>query len=390
MNLFDDIVRSDDSQKRQGESLFRFYNRTSRRAFQPYRDLVHKWLNEMPPSAAVALTGQMRTDDDLHYSTGLCELVTHASLRRLGFDVEVHPVLKSNANRPDFCVTTDGQKLAYVEVTTINPPRDEIASDRREAQIYDRLNQLSIPDDLRLGYDVLVYGLSSPSLARLAAEAGRWVLANADAARRKEEVQGVFEAGDWKIQLHLFGGFRARAGGPRIAISSGEAFSRDIFEAGNTLAAAANRKATRYGDLDLPFVIVLFDRTETVAIMSSDFAESVADGLFGPEITEHVAHRDGGFELRRRRGDGFWVRGGRPDHTGVSAVVTFPRDDIWKLREARWQPIMARNPYAKRPLPNGILPYRELVINQDEGQILPGRSAGDILDLPNPWPPADD
>ena len=387
--LFRNIDRTDAAPKRQSETLFTFYDRTSRPEFGTYRGLLEGWLAEMPLADAAGLVAQMKESGDLGFESGLVELVTYASFVRLGYRVEVHPALKENKNRPDFLLrSTEGEPLVYLEVTTINPASDDVADERREGLIHDRLNRVRLPKDMRLSYQVVKRGTDSPSVNRLTADVEIWARDEEEAARSGDVAERLFRVGGWEIGLRLVPGFKPRPGGPQIAFSVQRGFSMDAAEPGAALMAALDRKATRYGDLGLPLVLVVADRTERLAYLAGDFAENVAGGLFGPEITEGVEHRDGRWELRHRRGDGFWFRKGRPDHTGVSAVLVFPQAEIWKLREKRWQPLLVQNPNATRPLPPEIsLPWHELVMAEKEGTVRPRRVAGDILGLPEPWPP---
>jgi hypothetical protein len=153
------------------------------------------------------------------------------------------------------------------------------------------------------------------------------------------------------------------------------------------LADAVDRKATRYGRLDLPYIVAVFDRTAKLAPHSDDFAETVAGALFGPVLIRDTAMADGTFRRTDRRGFGLWSSSTSRDFNGVSAVLSFPRDDLWHLRDSRWQPLLAINPQAHRPLPAGLLPFNELVVRGLTEDVRRGHNAADILGLPEEWPP---
>jgi hypothetical protein len=387
--LFTSFPRTDASPKRQSEELFVFYERNSRPEFETYRSLLGRWLAEMPPAHAADLASQMKGSGDLGFESGLIELVMHASLVRLGHRVEIHPTLNGNGNRPDFLIrSADGEPRAYIEVTTINTDTKSVADEQREAVIQDRLNAVLLPEDMRLGYHVEKRGPHSPSLNRLVTQVEIWARTKAEAARSGATVKRIFAVGGWEIGLRLIPGFKPRLGGRQIAWAMQRVISMDTAEPAGALMRALDRKATRYGQLGLPYIIVVADRTEKLAYLAGELAENVAGGLFGPEITEDVKYSGGRREMRHRRGDGFWMRKGRPNHSNVSAVLVFPRTDIWKLREEGLQPILARNPFAVCPLPQEVsLPFRELIMSEEEGTVRPGQLFGDILGLPVPWPP---
>jgi hypothetical protein len=283
MLLFSAIERSDASAQRNSEPMFDFYDRAARPMFAEYRSIVEGWLAEMGTTDAVELAAQMRSPDDEKYESGLIELVMHASFIRLGYKVEVHPALAGNQNRPDFLLkNADGAPLAYIEVTTINPPRADVSDERREAPIRDRLNQVELPEDMRLSYDVEEAGSTSPSLGRLVAQVEIWARREAETARAGNEVQKVFTAGEWKIRLCLLRGFRARRGGRKVAWFMNRVISIGLDDPAKALMSALKRKATRYGTLPLPYVIVVADRTECLAAFAGDLAGNVAGGLTSP------------------------------------------------------------------------------------------------------------
>jgi hypothetical protein len=149
------------------------------------------------------------------------------------------------------------------------------------------------------------------------------------------------------------------------------------------LRRALESKATKYGELDLPYAIAVFDRTDALAYLSSQFPRQVAEVLFGSErwrSTEDVLRMD-------RAANGWFGLVGAPRRQGVSAVLVFPSAEPWFLAEPRGQPLLVRHPWATRPLPDGILPTNEFVANEREVRVLPGRPFSKILDLPEPWPP---
>lgn len=388
--IFEEKDRSDDRPKTRDEHLFAFYDRAARRPFAVFRDLVNAWLADMPVDAAAEVVKRMRKGDDLGFATGLSEIVLHTTLRRLGFVLEAHPEIPGIRNRLDFLIRQpDGTRVAYLEITTMNPPAAEVARDRREAIVFEALNGAVLPDDLRLSYEVASFGMASPSVTKIRAAVERWASAHADAARNTPAVDETFLVDDWKLRLALISGFAPRPGGRQIAVY-GIMNGRFVgaVPPTNGLAKALDAKATKYGELDLPYVIAVFDRTNSLAWSSSDFGERVAEVLFGSEEIEELVMSSGQIRSRETRaGNGRFGHTGAPRSRGVSAVLVFPTAEPWNLAEIRGQPLLVRHPWAIRPLPDGILPMQELVIDDLAGRIVPGRMMSEILGLPDPWPP---
>jgi hypothetical protein len=390
--LFDDKERTDDSPKRRNESAFAFYDRASGRPFAAFRDLANQWTTELPIDTRAEVVSRMRNGNDLGFGTGLAETMLHAALTRLGFRLVLHPEVPGTTNRLDFLVGREnGERVAYLEITTMNPPAAEVARDNREAVLFEALNSAAIPDDLWLTYEVAAYGSASPSRNRLQREVENWAHERADAARAADRVERVFAIDDWRFRLALIGGFRSRAGGRRIALS-GAMHGRIVGAPPSIdgLARALDAKARRYGELDLPYVIAVFDRTDSLAWFSSDFAGKVAEALFGSEGITLLRDPSGETRSREQRArNGWFGHPGALRRRGVSAVLVFPSAQPWSLADRRGQPLLVRNPWATRRLPDGILPVQELVLDEREGRVVPDRMMSELLGLPDPWPAED-
>ncbi|WP_454818940.1 hypothetical protein [Labrys neptuniae] len=92
-----------------------------------------------------------------------------------------------------------------------------------------------------------------------------------------------------------------------------------------------------------------------------------------------------------RTNDGFFGRHGEPRNRNVSGVLLLPEPNLWKLRDERWQPLIANNLFATNPLPKDLppLPGCTYVEDRDESGRVEGAILADTLALPRPWPPAD-
>jgi hypothetical protein len=89
-----------------------------------------------------------------------------------------------------------------------------------------------------------------------------------------------------------------------------------------------------------------------------------------------------------RQQDGYWGTPDAPKHRNVSGVLVLPKPHLWDLRDERWQPLLIRNPWAERPLPDEFLPLPGFKHVKDaQYASTEGKALADILELPTPWPP---
>src|SRR5689334_365593 len=211
--LFDARERTSRQPLRPGGRLFDFYDTCARLGYDEFRAILNRWCEEMPEVDGASLARQMQTGDNGQFSSGLVELMVHALLKCSGYQLEAHPTLPHTTKKPDFAVKgCDGRLLAYVEVTTNQPPRAEVARTNQEARIHNTIDAARLPNGCRLGYRVEKYGCTSPPLRPLIAEVQRWVRENRGQPRDVHP-ERVFVAGDWQIELQLFTGFEGAGGG---------------------------------------------------------------------------------------------------------------------------------------------------------------------------------
>ena len=134
------------------------------------------------------------------------------------------------------------------------------------------------------------------------------------------------------------------------------------------MRAALDHKSRRYGTLDKPYLIAVADGKDQ--FFSKDSINSaLTEAVFGDEI---VQFRNGTPQLMRAK-NGSWYGPKGPRNRHVSGVLLLPETGLWKLREEKWQPVLAVNPWAERPLPDALRKMK----------------FANLVGLPDPWPPAE-
>ena len=127
-------------------------------------------------------------------------------------------------------------------------------------------------------------------------------------------------------------------------------------------------------------------------VSGDDVSEALIDALFGSQAVICRWFEDGRTETELTRiRDGYWGWHEEPRNRNVSGVLLLPDPDLWKLRDERWQPLIAHNPFATNSLPDELLPLPGYIYSSDvdEFRRIEGTFLADILRLPSEWPPED-
>lgn len=389
LKVFDDKERARTGPMKAGEGDYAFYDSSARNSYVIYRALVNEWLSKLPENEQAEMVQRLRTGTNVQYQAALAELVIHTALLKLGHVVEIHPACPHPSRRPDFLVKdAAGNGLAFIEVTTFGPDVEAVSGDNREAAIYNALNTVSLPAGWLLGYSVDEHGIVSPSLAKLKKDVETWA-AEACGDDSAQMPRKVFEADDWRIELTLHGGFKNDIVYERkiaAAMSGVRSLAPHL-----DLRQALELKGRQYRIEETPYLIVVADCKDSIPT-GDDVDDALIDALFGSPAVVFRRFADGTTEEElTRRNDGYFGRHGEPRNRNVSGVLLLPEPNLWKLRDERWQPLIADNPFATNPLPKGLLPLPGYSYIKETGEF--GRADGtilaDILDLPQPWPPAD-
>lgn len=382
--LFEDRQRTRKVPLKRGESLWEFYDTCALPGYDDFRSVINRWLAEMPEKDSQELISRMRYGGSREFSACLCELSVHAFLIRSGFKVAVHPEVPGTKKRPDFAVLDDaGAVVAYVEVTTVNPPDAQEKEGNRENPLYNAIDGVKLPRGCVLGYNLLCAGKSSPSLRTLLAEIEQWAKENEEAAK-SEEVSKTFTAGEWTVELELFAGGKSTE--PAQGAIGTSSLRGGMIEPHRDIRGALEAKAKRYGDLGAPYVIVVADGKDQ--LFSKDSIKSaLTEAVLGDEI---IQFRSGGSAHQTFARNGFWHGRAGARNRHVSAVMLLPDTGLWKLRNGNRQPTLAVNPYARHGLPDALRALPRFEPDNDLWVFREGTRFADVLELPDPWPPEGD
>jgi len=390
MSLFDDIVRTELRVRRENEPAFGYMNVSARAGIAAVRVLLEGWFAEVPdPRAKKDIRARFRSRTAVDHQGAFWELYLHTLLRRMGYEVQIHPPLSPGMRtQPDFLAAGPAGRTFYVEATQATPPRNDVAAEGRINELYDSLNRMDSPNFF---LEVQLRGKTEVNIPgrRLREDLQCW-LATLDLEEIEHHYQNRsyenlprFEWNFDGLQLTFTPipkspAMRGRGGVRPIAIQMPMGF--EIVRVHENIRAAVEGKAQKYGNLAHPLIVAIN--------VDDDFCqwEDIANALFGDEYAADHLLPDGSWrhEASARLPNGaFYGRLG-PRNRAVSTVIVTRRMSPTTLRlQHMW---VVHNPYATAPLAPEWLELSQLVAHNGTLQPWARRCAADILGVPLPWP----
>lgn len=267
MTLFDQIERQGTGPRLYAQPDFDYLNKSARPGVAVVRQTLEDWFSRYPVAHRPELRAQFRSDNHQHRSAHF-ELVLHELLLRLGVDVEVHPAVPGTNRRPDFLVNSPSGARCYLEaILATNQTREEAAAEARKNQVYDAINQLNSPDFF-IGIDPIGSPETPPSgqhiraflTERLAGLNRIEILALLE----QQNVPGFeglphwrYEHDGWTIDFFPLPKSDALTGQASVRPIGLEFGAFQLLQTKETIRNAVQRKAGRYGELALPYIVAV-------------------------------------------------------------------------------------------------------------------------------------
>ena len=313
--LFDDFDRIDDTIIGKNESTYDFINRSSYEHFQNIRDRVRTMMNIIPVGNKVELISGLKTNWESSYF----ELFLANLFAKLDFTIEIHPELSNTNKRPDFKLS-NSDSIIFAEA--------RYASDK---SIEDHKIE-NIKNDIKYGINIniksknffiaiqelVILERRSSSLRELYSKIRVYINENIgkeifhlneDTTERRDK-WFFYENETFKIVLSLIPrnpDFPLTRKSRVIGMESGPF---QLIDSKSYILRALNKKATRYGNLDKPFVLCIQAGSEWGIHISELYDIFYGDGVFNSDT-----------EKSYRRNNGFFGYDDKPKMTRVSGVI---------------------------------------------------------------------
>jgi hypothetical protein len=389
MSLFDDIQREYVGPAFEGEGYFDYLNRSARSLFARIRETLEAWFLRYPADGQDELNARIRSNED----SAFFELTLHEMLLGLGCQVTLHPdVPGAGEKHPDFLVLSPQCGPFYMEaILSTGESAEDVSARRRMDDAYNALNNFECPDFfIHMSLDGAP---ATPPSAKAMRRFLRCKLEGLDPDELGEAMKAgglealphwPYEHDGWRIRFYPIPkgpGFRGK---PGVRPVGSRVYGMWGGNCKDAIKGAIVKKASRYGELDQPYVIAVN--------VLDDFVDDtdITQALFGTEQWTIAVGPQGiaGAPQMRRKRDGVWIDAGGPRYTRLSAVLIAEKLHHWNVPMAKTR--LYHNPWAQRPCGCELRQLPQAVPHDGQMVQVDGRSLGDVLGLPQGWPGAEE
>lgn len=259
MDIFAPSDRRDRSPRRPNESSFGFLNRSGSDFFVPVRELLQRWVDELPSDDRPGVAGNLSSGDDDAFDGAFWELYLHQMLTGSGFDVEIHPDVPGTSKHPDFLV--HAPQPFYLEAVSIGIAPEKRTSERRLRAVEAILDSTRV-DGWTLSFNWHRIGPHPLKATRLRNRLVAWLDGldrSGDDDEYADRPMFAYDEDGWKLDFTALPVGSDQA--PLVAIRGAGRASGVDNKSG--LDRVLSAKSRRYGtDLPYPLVTAVLSNTE--------------------------------------------------------------------------------------------------------------------------------
>lgn len=192
-----------------------------------------------------------------------------------------------------------------------------------------------------------------------------------------------FEHAGWTIEFRPIPKKSEARGRPGVRPIGGQSTGAQWVKADHRIPIrdAITKKAGRYGEFDLPYVVA-------VNVLELADEIDVMEALFGKERFIIVCSQGGPPDVvhtsMSRLPDGAWTGRAGPRYKRVSAALLATRLSTWSIPRAKLR--LYHNPWAQRPCQSALARLPQAIPRGKRVEHVNGESVAAILGLPASWP----
>lgn len=373
--LFDTGERTRTTSRKYNEPMYSFLNTSAWPSVERVRQFWEGWFAQYDDGKKPGLAARFRSYDDHPHLSAFLELFTFAVLKGAGYEVEIEPPAGSRAL--EFLASMKERDLKlYAECTATGRRVAEAGADARGADVLDAIDKVPTGRFI-LGVNFVQRGAAAPPLRDIRQGLVAWL----SSLEEKETRRSVWTWEDrgWTIK---FWAVPAESDDTDDDGGGLGIIGPRIFDASEhlRLRAAIDRKASKYGSLDEPLLVVT-DSTE------HQTERDLMTALLG-DVLWHVNMVTRDVTVGREPNGVFYDARG-PRNVALSAVM-HGHFGALSFADNDRSLVLVHHPFASRPLPLGLFPFcEERHFDRETGKLVPASptmSVGEFFGLPAGWP----
>jgi len=341
MKLFDDIQRTYLGPAPYTESHFRYFNRSARPDIHAMRVYLERWFRYYPEALKTDFRSRFRSESAKHHYGAFTEMYTYYLLKKLGWKVTPIPTQKGK-NTPDFHAVKGNFECIFECTVATEFGRGNTTYARMNV-LKDAINSIDCPNFF-LHMEMRRYPKESPNGKGIR----KWLtgkLANInpdnvgpDVIKLKEKSPYYWVWNDENLEFAIWISPKTEEGRKKKNLrplgSLGDGVHID--ESRDVIYSALKAKTGKYGDQQMPYIIVL----NTIQSDIDNF--DISDALFG---TAQLTFSTNGTTRDTRAPDGIWFGPKGAHNTKVSGVLILPDIEPWTI--AKRDTVLWFNPWSK-------------------------------------------
>jgi len=367
--LFSSGARTRTSSRRYNEPTYSFLNTSGWPSVARVREFWEGWFAHYDEDKKPALAARFQSANNHILLSAFLELFTFAVLRRAEYSVQIDP--PAGTRTLDFLASSGHGPTFYAECTATGRRVAEVGEDAREADVIDAIDKVP-SGQLVLGVRCIERGAESAPLRQLRSSLTTWL----STLNQAETREWTWRARGWVVQVTAIpAGDDPLEDQGGVGMIMSNAFTNDQPL---RLRAAIDGKASKYGSLDKPLLVVT-DSTE------HQWERDLMTALRG-DVIWHINFANKTYSVGARPNGIFSdTRGSR--NVALSAVM---HGHFAVLSFADRAMILIHHPFARHPLPFGLFTFceeRRFHLETGEPQTTaPATTVGGFFGLPDGWP----
>lgn len=369
MTVFSEGKRTREGPAKAGEGRFAYLDSSARPEAATCRETIEQWVQDYPEDKLAHWLGDFRSNDDGQHSSAFFELFLIQFFKANGWNVlEVEPNIEGVRGNPDFLIERpDGLKVVVEAIEPNDLSVEARGKAKLIADIKDAINALKISD-----HYLMLDAIKAPSQA---INKARLISALNDWLGTRPSDQDIFEYEDKGAIVHLRVYHRPGrdVDSPHYRAIGVEMGGVSVSTPGDHVKRGLERKASKYRELEFPYIIALnargFQDTEDDYLAATYGSQAVRISI-GP------AGESGESEWFRNP-DGLFNDGGKPRKRHVSAALLFNGVAPWNWQDRR--SCIIHNAHADRPLGDLSFGGDAFVAINGRLERVGGGQVGDVL-----------